>query len=480
MSRRTQIIERESAPSRSTPTDTGVAYVATLVEKGSLDPQVPLRSYDDFTRLHGAPQSWGVGAVWAEVFFREGGNLMYLSPVRGPAAAKAFANLAGSSGTTLVVTAKSEGEWGNGAAAGLTVEVVNGPAGASTRVLVIRLNGVEVERTAEATTQAGIVTNSAGLTYVTVAVGGGTASLPTVAAAANLAGGTLDRTNITDTQVGAALDLFVNDLGAGNLAAPDWPTATVASLLGAKAAAATPKRFAVPDTVSGSSKATLLTLGGTTKGNTNGSRMAGPYAPWLTLTAARTCPMSALFCARAAVTDATDGANQVPAGEYGRSTSSIVTGLTATFSDADAAALEAAGINLAILRNFEVRLDGNRTCVDPLGPDNEWLQIGNARFRMEVAADLEAAAQPWEHRQITPNNIAALDAALSGVMLSKQASFYPGDDDPGFIVDTGPAVNTAATAALHKFVAAVAYRPAPGADLVQIYVTKVGVADNLG
>lgn len=478
MSRRTNVIELDAAPARSTPTSTGVVFLAGLVEKGLLDPQQPIRSYGQLLTRHGQPQSWSTVHVWAELFFRRGGNALYLKPVLGPAALQASANLTGTSGTTLIVKAKSAGEWGNGAAGGLTVEVVNGPAGGTTRVLIIRLNGVEVSRSPEFTTRDGFITWSLTDNYVDVTAGGGTNSLPVVAAGANLTGGTLDRTNITDTQVDAALAAFSKDLGPGQLVAPDWPTSTVHDLL--KSRAALTNRFAVPDTPYGASKATLLTLGAVNLGDTNADRSTVPLAPWLTCTGNRVCPLSALFCGAAAVTDATEGPNQVPAGVNGRAITSMITGLSATFSETDQAELEAGGIGLAVLRNFEPRIDTNRTMVNPTSTDKRRLQIGNMRFRMALTAELESGLEPWEHLQITPENISTLGTAATGVMMRHQGSFYPGANDPGWIVDVGDAVNTQQTAEAGQFAVAVGYRPAKGADMTTIYLTQVGMSDAIG
>jgi hypothetical protein len=485
VSRRVQIIEADVAPARSTPTDTGVAFIATITERGNLDPAIPIRSMDDYLTYYGTAQSYGQGYNWLDVFFRRGGNQAYLAPVRGPGAASATLNLAGTSGTTLVVTARSAGDWANGSIGGLTVEVQNGPTGASTRILILRRNGVEIGRTLEATTQAGVITNSAALNIpggVTVAAGGGTASLPTVVAATNLAGGNADRGSITQTQVDAALALFAKDLGPGQVVSPDWQTTAAHTSLEAHAAAT--NRFAVPDSVASSTYATLLALGTADKGSVNASR-AALWAPWLTVAgisggATRLVPTSALFCAAAATTDASEGANQAPAGEFGRAGTPLILGVDKTFTDTEAAALEAVGVNLAIVQNGEVRLDGNRTLVDPLGTDGEWKQIGNARYRMSLTARLDAAANPFAHRRITPDTIQALDTALTGVLLKDTDQLYPGSDDPGFIVDTGPSVNTPTKIAAGILSAAVGYRPAPGADLVQITITKVGVADTIG
>jgi hypothetical protein len=480
VSRRTKVNLRDTAPSRTSPTFTGVGFVASIPNKGLFDPAKPCRSMDEIQRRFGDRQTFSVFWDWCELFFRCGGRELYVLPVRGPAVAKATLNLAGT-GTTLIVNAKSAGEWGNGAAGGLTAEVANGPSGGTHRVIIIRLNGVEVERTPEFNDRALAPAFSDILEHVDIVLGGGS-GLPTVAAAANLAGGTLDRVNITQTQIDAGIDLAQADLGPGQIAAPDWPTTATHNKLQAWGNGR--NRFAFCDSTDTNVKATVSALANATQGNVNGPWGAFVH-PWVIIAgtaggSSRFVPASAFVMAKCNQTDLAAGPGQAPAGEYGRQTSSLVQGLRATYSDTDAADLEAVGCNLLIMRNGEVRFDGNRTLVEPGGPDSEWLQIGVSRLRMAIVARLEVAGQTFEHIQLTPVNIAKFDTALRGEMLDFASQLFPSDDDPGFVVVTDDSVNTSETLNAGELNAAVGFRPAPGADMVFIYLTKVAVGEPVG
>ena len=118
------------APPRSSPTDTGVAFLAGLFNRGPAG--TLLTDSDGYTSqaaveaVYGTRQSYSVASDWVETFFREGGNRLYVPRVLGPAAVAATLNLTGT-GTTLIVTAKNKGSWANGASGGLTVEVVKRP-----------------------------------------------------------------------------------------------------------------------------------------------------------------------------------------------------------------------------------------------------------------------------------------------------------------------------------------------------------------
>jgi hypothetical protein len=482
VSRRTKVILRDTAPSRTSPTFTGVGFVASIPNKGLFDPAKPCRSMDEIQRRFGDRQTFSVFWDWCELFFRDGGRELYVLPVRGPAAAKATLNLAGT-GTTLIVNAKSAGEWGNGAAGGLTAEVANGPSGGTHRVIIIRLNGVEVERTPEFNDRALAPAFSDVLEYVDIVAGGGS-GLPNVAAAANLAGGTLDRVNITQTQIDAGIDLPQADVGPGQIAAPDWPTtATHGKLL---SHGQQRNRFALCDTTDTNVKATVSALANAIQGNT-----AGPYGalvhPWVIIAgtaggSSRFVPASAYVAAKANQVDLAAGPGQAPAGEYGRQTSSLVQGLRASYTDVDAADLEAVGANLLIMRNGEVRFDGNRSLVEPGGPDSEWLQIGVSRLRMALVARAEVDGQGFEHILLTRINIAKFDTALTGTVMGFQSQLFPADDgsDPGWVVVTDESVNTPETIQARELNAAIGFRPAPGADMAFIYLTKVDVGQPVG
>lgn len=484
MSRRVSVILQDTPPNRSAPTFTGRAFLASIPERGVFNAAKVYRSAAAVLSASGFGfrQSYSVFADWVEHYFREGGAELVISPVRGPAPVIATLNLAGT-GTTLVVNAKSAGEWGNGAAGGLTAEVITGASGGAFRVIIIRYNGVEVERTPEYDTRQPFVDWSAASDYVNIVLGGGSGQ-PTVVGATNLTGGTLDRTNITQTQIDAALDLFATDLGPGQLCAPDWQTDANYNSLKSKAKAR--NRHALLDAVDTTAKATLLTAVNLVQGDTDGTH--GSFlAPWLTISgtaggAIRSVPPSAFIAAKCAQTDLAAGANQAPAGEYGRATSSLTLDVKATFSDTDQAELETSGVNVLINRLGGVENDGNRSLVEPLGVDSEWLQMSNARFRMDLVAGTSAIAETFRHKIITPVEIAKFDSALTGYLLTKQNQLYPADDgsDPGFVVDTqtGPGgVNPPEDIEAGKLQAAIGYRPAKGADLVIIYLTTVGIAD---
>ena len=65
---------------------------------------------------------------------------------------------------------------------------------------------------------------------------------------------------------------------------------------------------------------------------------------------------------------------------------------------------------------------------------------------------------------------------LKGFLAGMQAAFYAGSDDPGFVVDVGPGVNTTASLAAGTVAAAVGVRLAPTAEFVTIEITATDAA----
>src|SRR4051812_2096800 len=173
-----------------------------------------------------------------DVAFREGVPEVYLARLLGPAAVGASANLAGGTGTVLTIRAHEPGEWGNGAAGGLSYEGINGPAGSSERVVIIRRPGTpggpsELGRTTAVTTRADlqaallrILKPAVGAGLLDVTLGADT-GLPTVAGPTNLAGGLADVGSITSTHVRTALDLVNVDEGPMQVVTPGRDTDAV-------------------------------------------------------------------------------------------------------------------------------------------------------------------------------------------------------------------------------------------------------------
>jgi hypothetical protein len=418
------------------------------------------------------------------------GASSYFARVVGPNPVLATLNMT-ATGVTHTINAKTVGDWANGAAGGLSVQVIQGPAGgASYRQYVVFLNAVEVERSPEfadniASRQA-VVDYSVSLTYVNITLGAGS-GIPAVAAAANLAGGTDDRANAGETEWAAAINRFTPDLGPGQVSMLGRTTDTAHTNLLAHALAS--NRFALLDGPNTLVKATLLANASPLR-----ALLTAPYgalyAPWVSYPGTapgttRTLPPS-MFVARAmASNDATDGPNQPSAGDWGLIGDALGLGFTAAIplTDLDYQDLNAAGVDMLRVINGILGIYGARTLADPATKPLKW-KASNQRLEMLIKAECGEVGQQFQFREIDGQGItlAAWHGALTERMLRlyNRGDLYPDPLDrrpeTAFVVETGPTVNTAALIADGILSAEIAYRPSSFAELVRVKVTNVGTA----
>lgn len=469
---------------RSVPTSTGPAFAAILTDRAPTVPKV-LTSIDDWP---GTRQPYSVSWDWADTYFREGGDQLTVTAVVGPAAAAATLNVPGTTGTAFTITARDKGEWANGAAGGLTAEVINGPT--TGRVLIVKQAGVEIDRTPEYTTNQAAVDYLAASTVFTSAIGGGSGLTP-VMAVANLAGGTIDRSNITATHLAVALAKLGSELGPGQEAAPDYTTDSGRTAL--RASAAQHNRFAVLDLPDTTVKATLTAAAAALFGGT-GSDSCALYGPWLNVPALasggtdRAVPASALVCARMATNDATPGLGpaQSPMGAYGAAR--YATGVRAAFSRDtilgvnDAGDLNDAGVNLVIMDGGVPTIYGLRTLVSQTGPLKQWGQVGVVRHRMSLLARGLAHGARYVGAKANRRSIEALELDLSGMLLDDYLNgdlFGDLDDDrpqTAYRVDVDTP-NSTVNLNAGKLGADMYYRPVKGAELVPLRFIAVPVTE---
>src|SRR5215831_6969952 len=215
----TQIIQRETPPPRSAPTDTGVWLVVGLTQKGAQEP-IMIESMSEYSSKFGDRVSYSILYDALDTYFHEGGRKAIISRVVGPAAATAHLNLLdASSGVSLVANANSPGDWANTIKVAVTAPLVSGY-----RIQVSDANNNILETSQDLPDQASAVSwASAQSEYITIALGAST-QVPAVVSAQPMAGGLDDRANITDTQWQNALNLLVKDLGPGQVSMPGRST----------------------------------------------------------------------------------------------------------------------------------------------------------------------------------------------------------------------------------------------------------------
>lgn len=472
----TQVLVRSAPSPRAAPTDTGVWFVVGLTDAGPAGIPIDIYSLDDFNTKLGGRVTYSLLYDAIDVFFREGGAHAVVSRVVGPGAVRAFRNLADAgAAVSLIVTAYGPGVYYNA----LKVQVTAGVAAGTYRVLILDAANNILETSADLTTQQDAVTWSQFSNYVRITIGA-SANPPAVAAAANLATGTDDRTNITDAQWQAALDAIPGILGPGQISAPGRTTAAGASQL--LAHAQTKNRFALLDLAdsptSGTLQAAVAAVGH--------SRYGMAFAPWVTVpgvvsNASRTVPPSPFAAAAIARTDAAAGPDTPAAGLRG--ILSFATGLSQPGWDATTRdALNTTGVN--VIRQFpgDLRIYGWRSLADPSG-DPDWVDAGVPRLLMAVVADCNAVGEQFVFAPIDGQGktISAYGGALTAVCqrFYTEGNLYGATAEEAFNVDTGPAVNTPQTLAGNELRANVSVRPSPDAELVTIMIVNVPITQEV-
>lgn len=482
--------DRDTAIPRTAPTDSGVGFMAEAALKGDHTRAQEIRSMTQFERVYGTEASYSYLHRAARQFFDRGGSKLIVGRVVGPAAVLATANVT-ATGTTLVVNASSVGIWANGATGGISYDIVNGAVGGgATRQFVIKLNGVEVERSAEfdATRQA-VVDWSQNSDYVRIALGGGS-GLPATSTATNLAGGTDDNANITQAQRDAALALFLPKYGPGQVNQPGITTqaAHTSTIAHCELTDRAPVLDA-PD-VTATGKATLKTARDALKALT-GAKRGAIFAPWIDIPGnapgtTKAVPPGCIVMGRIARADTLVGPGQPAAGDYGLVDRAVR--LRADFNDADAEELEESSVNLIREVNGDFLILGWRNLLDKTQNPSSWMW-SNDRLLMFIRSTFRSIGGKYRGRMIDGRLQAINDfgTELTGFLrrLAVSGQLVPDPDDQrvdtAFRLDVGPTdeINSRTDQEAGRLEAEAAVRMAGFAEDVVIGLARVRLTQAL-
>lgn len=484
----TQVLVKTAPPPRNAPSDTGTWFVAGVTDTGPATVPRLCLSMDDFIRIFGGRYSYSSLMYDAvETFFREGGTRCWVGRTVGPGAVIASKNLLDSgAGVSLVVKALGPGAGGApNAGNNLKVAVAAGSVGGTYVIQIYDSNSNLLEVSPNLTAQQDAVTWSANSNYVTVALGA-TALVPAVVAAASLTGGADDRTNITDTQRLAALNLFTKDLGPGQVSIPGQTTDTVHTMLADHTAAN--NRWALPDAPDTATTATLITSATNAKSTANGDYSHGLCWPWVLIPGVtsgtfRTVAPSAMVAGLTAQTDALYGAATPAAGALGESRFAV--GLSQVpVTDIVRDQLNTAGVNVirSMFGGAAIRNYGWRSLSDPVSKPNQ-VDAGVGRYLMSLTARAFNVGEQYVFAKIDGQGhlLSAYQGALTALCQTdwEAGDIYGLTTRDAFNVDTGPTVNTPTVLANNEIRANIAVRPSPDAELVTIQIVNVPITSEV-
>jgi hypothetical protein len=473
----TSIVKSLISTPRSAPTATGVWFVVGQTDAGPTTPTL-LQSMSDYAYYFGSRVSFSSLYDAINTFFQEGGAQVWVARTVGPAAVTASHNfLDGAAAVSLIVSAKGPGagsdtKHGNSLKVAILAPVVSG-----FRVQVLDSASNALETSGDLATQQDAVNWSKTSQYVNISLGA-SALNPAVVAATSLTGGADDRTNITDTQRGNALALFTADLGPGQVSAPGLTTDSLHQLLVAHADAN--NRTAILDLPDTATAATLET----SVVNTRSAGIAGAaFAPWLTTPGPTsgsviTVPPSAFIAALAARNDTEFNQDTPWAGDQG--IAQYITGLSQpSFDDATRQNLNASGVNVIVSKYGAIRNYGWRSIVDPFGSNADWVDLGNVRLAMAIAAQADLISEEFLFSVLDGQgiDISLYQGALTAMLMDfwQAGSLFGATTADAFFVDVGSAVNTPQTLANNELHAVLNVKMSPMAEFVQINIVKVPI-----
>lgn len=477
----TQVDVRDAAAPRSNPTDTSVGIFVGFAEKGDTAGPHTIRSLVEFDRNFGGRVSYSALRDSVEAFLAEGGSTAIVQRQVGAAPVKATVNVPGSSGTSIVATAKDYGDYGN------DLNVVASTSGAGFKLTVQTDNGTILEVSPE------LANNTAAAAYasdyVVYTAGAGSTTPTTGATVYSLAGGTDDHGAATTSHLQAALDKVDAAYGPGQVMAPDYTTAAAHAIL--LQHAKDKNRFAMLQAAPGQTVSALVTLAATSRalGSTSEglARHGMLFAQWATVPGiasgtTRSVPWSVIAAGMMARLDARNGnPNEPAAGQNG--ISRFATGLSNQFNvEVDRGTLNDAGVNVARVINGSVMTYGYRTLVDP-AVSPAWLNAANARLAMEIKARGDAIAARYVFRQIDGQKliIQEYNTTLSAMLheMWVEGSLYGPTADDAYRVETGVAVNTDVTIANGELHAVLSVRMSPFAERVYIELVKTPITQGV-
>jgi hypothetical protein len=465
------------------PVGTGTLFVAGTCDKGpppsAATSYIKCQSINDYVTAFG-PRTSTSATLYdtLDTFFEEDGSTAYVIRVSDSTAAAAAVTL-NDSGTnpTVKVTALTPGTDGDNIYVAVTV------ASSKFTVSIQDSAGdvLETHGPYSATSALFADTSSAYVSFAQATGTGNTTNQPVAASAAPLVGGT-DANDLTDASHATALAGFPKNLGPGTVALPGRTGTTIWQAL--LSHAQTNDRYAALDMTDSPTAATLITAAGTTGNSALASygifATSSATIPGITPATTRTVPASAVVAALRAQVAATGNDNQAPCGRNWPLR--YVEGFTYTYSDADMAALNAAGINTFAIRYGVPCLFGFSTPVSPNNDPIFW-QAAPACERMALVAQGGQIMEGFLFDALDGRNltITAAQGALQGLIADhwrNNALYGAAATDAGAVL-VGPPVNTPATEQAGQLNANLKVRISPFAQAVNLTITSVPITQSV-
>lgn len=469
-------------------------FIVGQAERGSVSQAIEARSILSARRLLGGFVTYGVLDDQLSTFFAEGGSRAYVARVVGDAATTGTLQLMDRAGVplaTLDVDANSPGAWSSR----ITVQIADGSLANTFRILV-RFDGDLIEdwnnlaSPAHAEQVINPTADNPGSSYIVVDdLGSATAApnnIPAVLAATALSAGSDDRAAIVAQDYLDALARFGPELGDGIVAIPGQAAANVEA--GIRAHCETHQRLGIVATASAQTvaqaKATAITL----RGQGDFEEGMGLAFPWVYVPdgagGRRLISPEGYVAGKRARAHITEGPWRSPAGEIARASYVLAAErvlTTAEMEDVTAEhiipimdfgtdgvqvygwrSLSTDTLNYSFLTGRDVL---NRLAVGIKARTDRLVFAtvdGEGKFLRRLEAEIRAEVEPM---------------ATAGGLSPRVVNGV--EQDPGWVIDTGPGVNTEAVLQANEARADVAVRPSGSAETIRVTIAKVAIGTAL-
>jgi phage tail sheath protein FI len=476
--------EARGGPTQALRAPSGQLFIAGITERGDSTAPNLVRGMGDVERLLGNRVSYG--QVWdqLEVFFAEGGLQAYVARVVGPASAKGSLTLsdrAAAPVNTLRVDAANAGSWSSR----VEVEVQDGSTANTFRVIVY-LDGEVVDDQNNIASPAEAVTRFVNSPYIAV-TNQGSATVapnnnPAVTPKTALTAGSDDRTSVTTANYTDALDQFGFDLGDGAVAIPGQTGTTAWEAIRAHCVAN--NRLGIISSVRGDSVANLIS-----QAKALNSEYMGLFAPWLLVSdgAGGTRAISPEGYVAACRTRAHEetGAWRVPAGKIAEA--ETILDVDQLFSQQEGDDLDASKVSAIRKIAGSVRLYGWRSLSND---QDNFAYLKDRDLLNRIVTDAEKKLEDFVFGTVDAKGqlLTAINAELVGMVdpIRQAGGLYErwSDDgetliDPGYVVETGPSVNTQQSLSQNRVKANLNVRISPVGGMIELAIVKVGILSGM-
>lgn len=479
-----QVTLGERPAARAAAPSTASGFIAGFTERGPIDDFVFCISPTDAEnklggRLVGDPEVFDS----IDAAFNEGASAVYVSRVTGDnpvAASKDFPDGEEAPKTSITFSAKQVGAYGN------RIKVQTTTTGGET-VVTVSFDDEVVEASPKLGSQDAIVAWATDSSNWVNAVKGASAKVPKSQTLTLASGdektGTADGGNLIE-----ALNRLVKDLGPGQVSAPNFREEE--GHLALLAACILNNRRALLDDEIEADKDELVEHATPLRdAEGKGARFGAFMAQWATIPGltqgtTRTVPYSGVQMGIIARSEAEGNNPNKPAAGRKRGKARWALGLVTTFTDAEIAELDDAGVTCAILAEGVPCTFGDRTLIDQDEESRDWRSFAASRLVMAVSELTRVVLQGFEFEQIDGRGyvFSDLQGQISGracMPFFKANALYGELPEQAFQVNTGPAVNTPQSIEQEEIKAQVAIRISPKGGLLKAEIVNVPISESL-